>query len=466
MRRHEVGPIADLEPLALTLAAVLAADEEPGRPASAERSAPAADAPATEPLGLAWLDSGRDATAGRSVLAAGERVTLERGAALPDLRRALADLGSRTDPDELTNTFSLGLIGWFGYELRAETMGMHAPDVPDAHLASWLRIDRALVLDHATGIAHLTALLDEDDFATWRDEMLALIAGAPTAVPEPGEPAPRIPRWRDSDDHYAELVRRCQAAIRDGEAYQLCLTSAAEVDAPGDPLELYRRVRRSSPAHHGAYLSIGGTALLSASPETFLHVADGVVTTRPIKGTRRRDPDPTRDAELAAELAASDKEQAENLMIVDLMRSDLQRVCDIGTVAVTALHAIESYPHVHQLVSTIEGRLREGLDALNAVAACLPAGSMTGAPKRRAIELLAEWEVAPRGIYSGAFGMLGIDGSADLAMVIRSIVVEAGRASVGAGGGITALSVPEEEVAEMHLKAAALLAALGSAASR
>lgn len=467
VRRHEVGPIADLEPIALALAAVLAAEEGRSASSTGERAGPqAADQPAApaRSLGFAWLDSGRDATAGRSVLAAGERVTLERGAALPRLRQALAGLGPHAD--QPADSFPLGLIGWFGYELRAETMGMHAPHVPDAHLASWLRIDRALVLDHATGTAHLTGLLDEDAFATWRDEMLALIAGAPATVAEPGEPAPCTPRWRDSDDHYADLVRRCQAAIRDGEAYQLCLTSAAEVDAPGDPLELYRRVRRSSPAHHGAYLKIGDTALLSASPETFLHVADGVVTTRPIKGTRRRDPDPARDAALAVELAASDKEQAENLMIVDLMRNDLQRVCEVGTVAVTALQAVESYPHVHQLVSTIEGRLREGLDALDAVAACLPAGSMTGAPKRRAIELLAEWEAAPRGIYSGAFGMLGIDGSADLAMVIRSIVVEAGRASVGAGGGITALSIPAEEVAEMHVKAAALLAALGSAASR
>jgi anthranilate synthase component 1 len=147
-------------------------------------------------------------------------------------------------------------------------------------------------------------------------------------------------------------------------------------------------------------------------------------------------------------------------MIVDLMRNDLSRVCEVGSVTVTGLLEVESYAHVHQLVSTVEGRLRTGLDALDAVAACLPAGSMTGAPKRRAIELLAELEAGPRGIYSGAFGYLGADGTADLAMVIRSIVVEGSRATIGAGGGITALSEPMAEVAEMRLKAAALVRAL------
>jgi anthranilate synthase component 1 len=216
-------------------------------------------------------------------------------------------------------------------------------------------------------------------------------------------------------------------------------------------------LRRSSPAHHGAYLRIGETTLLSASPETFLRVVDGVVQTRPIKGTRPRHTDAERDAALAAELAANDKEQAENLMIVDLMRNDLARICQLGTVTVTSLLQVESYAHVHQLVSTVEGRLQPSLDVLDAVAACLPAGSMTGAPKRRSIELLAQLEAGPRGIYSGAFGYLGVDGSADLAMVIRSIVVTGSLATIGAGGGVTALSDPEAEVAEMHLKAAALL---------
>lgn len=425
---------------------------------------------------LVWLDSGVGAQSGRSFLSAdGRRLALDpRERVLPQLRAALDALPAiaPSSSSESAGAPPLGLVGWFGYELRDETMGMPAPATPAAHRASWLAVDRGLALDHATGGVGLVALdaagtgewsgeLDE-----WRQRMVALVDGARGAsVSPPPEAAPRAVRWRDDDARYAELVTRCQAAIREGEAYQLCLTSHASVDDPGDPLELYRRVRRASPAHHGALLRIGGATLVSASPETFLRVepaVDGLVArTRPIKGTRPRGDDPAADADLAAELAASEKERAENLMIVDLMRNDLARVSRVGSVVVTGLLEIETYAHVHQLVSTVEGRLRPGLDAIDAIAACFPAGSMTGAPKRRAIELLAEWEGAPRGVYSGAFGYLGADGSADLAMVIRSILVEGREATVGAGGGITALSVPEEEVAEMRLKARVLLRALG-----
>ena len=149
-------------------------------------------------------------------------------------------------------------------------------------------------------------------------------------------------------------------------------------------------------------------------------------------------------------------------MIVDLMRNDLSRVCEVGSVWVPSLLAVESYPHVHQLVSTVRGRMRDDVDAVDVLAACFPAGSMTGAPKRAAVRILAGLERRPRGVYSGAFGHIGLDGRMDLAMVIRSIVLDAEGATIGAGGGITALSVPEEEVAEARLKAAALLAALGT----
>lgn len=418
--------------------------------------------------GSVWLDSGVGARTGHSLAAIGERVLLDDAQpVLPQLRGELEALAV----EHGDGTLPLGLIGWFGYELRAETMGMPVDEVPSHHRAAWLRVDRGVTVDHESGECRLIALdpshsgqwsgeLDE-----WRQRMLGAFAGERRA--SRAESAPLGPVvWRDTDDHYADLVRACQRSIRDGDAYQLCLTTQARVDtaddAPLDAAAIYRRLRRSSPAHHGALVRIGETTLLSASPETFLRVDNGVVQTRPIKGTRPRGSDAQSDAELAAELAASDKEQAENLMIVDLMRNDLSRVCEVGSVTVTGLLEVESYAHVHQLVSTIEGRLRDGLDALDAVAACLPAGSMTGAPKRRAIELLAELEAGPRGVYSGAFGYLGADGNADLAMVIRSIVIEGGTATVGAGGGITALSEPEAEVAEMRLKAEALLRALGA----
>ena len=429
--------------------------------------------------GIVWLDSGLGARTGRSLIAIGERVALDDSApVLPQLRAALAAMPAVATGDPLP----LGLVGWLGYELSGETMGMPVPLVPAHHRAAWLRVDRGIAFDHAAGTARLVALdrdgtgLDDagldgagewsGELAEWRRGMLALVERAAAASTPPVDPpAPLEPvAWRDTDDHYAALVRACQHAVREGDAYQLCLTTQAEVatadGAALDATAIYRRLRRSSPAHHGALLRIGGTTLLSASPETFLRVVDGIVQTRPIKGTRPRDADPQRDAALAAELAASDKEQAENLMIVDLMRNDLARISEVGSVVVTGLLEVESYAHVHQLVSTVEGRLRSGLDVLDAVAACLPAGSMTGAPKRRAIELLAGLEAGPRGIYSGAFGYLGADGTANLAMVIRSIVVEGARATIGAGGGVTALSEPEAEVAEMRLKAAALLRAL------
>ncbi len=422
--------------------------------------------------GFVWLDSGMGARTGRSLLAIGQRVHLDSSApVLPQLRAELAALAVPAAVGG--ESVALGLIGWLGYELRDDTMGMPVEAVPPHHRAAWLRVDRGIAIDHVSGTARLVAL-DNDargawsgELDEWRLRMLEVLADAASASAPRSESNATLAltvNWRDTDEHYAELVRACQHSIREGDAYQLCLTTQAQVTtldgAPIDPAAVYRRLRRSSPAHHGALVRIGETTLLSASPETFLRVADGVVQTRPIKGTRPRHADAERDAALAAELAASDKEQAENLMIVDLMRNDLSRVCEVGSVTVTGLLEVESYAHVHQLVSTVEGRLRAGLDALDAVAACLPAGSMTGAPKRRAIELLAELEAGPRGIYSGAFGYLGADGTADLAMVIRSIVIEGARATIGAGGGITSLSEPGAEVAEMRLKAAALLRAL------
>jgi para-aminobenzoate synthetase component 1 len=195
----------------------------------------------------------------------------------------------------------------------------------------------------------------------------------------------------------------------------------------------------------------------------FLSVsASGTIESRPIKGTRPRGTTAETDDALRRELVESEKERAENLMIVDLMRNDIARVSEIGSVEVTSLLAVESYAQVHQLVSTVRGTLRDGLSGVDAVAACFPAGSMTGAPKRNATVILDQLEQRPRGIYSGAFGYFGLDGRIDLAMVIRSIVMDGLGATVGSGGGITALSDPLEELAEVRLKAAALLAVLGA----
>jgi para-aminobenzoate synthetase component 1 len=402
-----------------------------------------------------WLDSAQGT--GWSYLGAGSRVL--GGADVLDLLRT--ELSALRVPE--TGGFALGWVGWLGYELRGATMQApvtHASRYPDAAM---MFADRALAFDHEAGEVWLLGLGTEwtGELAAWRDATLAALetAEAPTAARNP----PATAGWHGSDEDYLRQIAACQAAIHEGDAYQLCLTTEASVPGAFDPFGTYLALRESSPAHHGGLLRVGGVALLSASPEQFLSVSPGgFVESRPIKGTRGRGDTPEADAALRAELLASDKERAENLMIVDLMRNDIGRVSELGSVVVPELFAVETYKHVHQLVSTVRGRLAPGLDALDAVAACFPAGSMTGAPKRSATTILDALENRARGIYAGAFGYFGLDGRVDLAMVIRSIVLDDDGATVGAGGGITALSVPLEELAEVRLKAAALLAVLGA----
>lgn len=409
-----------------------------------------------------WLDSGAH---GVHVLGSGERILPERGAVMPTLKSELD-----REPIELYRSypgfdgFRLGIVGWVGYEVREETTGVPVTRRSRHPESAFLRVDRALAIDVENGTADLLALGEEwaGDLAAWRDEMLGMLAAPPPRAA--ASPSTAEVRWRDDEATYLANVRACLDAIREGETYQICLTTTAEVDGPFDDVASYLALRAASSSHHGGFLRIAGTSLLSASPERFLEVdAEGLVRTRPIKGTRPRASLHVADEELANELWESEKERAENVMIVDLMRNDLSRVCELGSVAVTSLLAVESYPAVHQLVSEVEGRLRAGLTAVDALGACFPAGSMTGAPKIRATQILDTLESGPRGIYAGCFGFFGYDGQADLAMVIRSIVMDADGASVGAGGGITTLSVPDEEYAEMRLKARAPLAALRTA---
>jgi anthranilate synthase component 1 len=405
---------------------------------------------------VVWLDSGPAATAGKSYLGRASRTvsSATTTSVLEFLRVDLAD--SRIDSPG--DGFALGWVGWIGYETRFETMDVTRTRTSPYPDAAFLFLDRAIEFDHATGEVTLIELGDD---AEWR----AAVAEGLEAPPSVRAPTTRSPSgvWRDSDDGYLAKIRECQARIAAGDAYLLCLTNEVRVDSTPDPVATYLALRASSPTHHGALLRIGEIALLSSSPEQFLTVTpSGVVESRPIKGTRPRGATAESDAEFAAELAASEKERAENLMIVDLMRNDIGSVSEIGTVEVPSLLAVESYAQVHQLVSTVRGRLAPGLVGLDAVVACFPAGSMTGTPKSSATRILDSLEGAPRGIYSGVFGYFGLDGRIDLAMVIRSIVMTPHGATIGAGGGITALSVPEEELAEVKLKAAALLRALGA----
>jgi len=386
------------------------------------------------------------------------------------------DLASRAALDDTTEQgFRLGWVGWLGYELGAQTVGtpVHVSRYPDAAL---LEVNRALVFDHeartVTALIHVPSGSGEkgpENGAGIAEDWARSVSATLRASPEPADAAQPVPaappvvHWRHGAEHYAELILRCQAAIREGDAYQLCLTNEIRIDTRPDPVLAYLALRGGSPSHHGGLLRFGATALLSASPEQFLAVTrDGLVTTKPIKGTSPRGGTAALDDELRAGLESSDKERAENLMIVDLMRNDLGRIAELGSVTVSSLLAVESYAHVHQLVSTVEARLAPGLSSVDAVAACFPAGSMTGAPKISAMTILDDLEDGPRGIYAGAFGYVGLNGAVDLAMVIRSIVLDGDGASIGTGGGITALSVPASEIEETRIKAAALLDALGA----
>ena len=414
-----------------------------------------------------WLDAGTHADSGMSYLGTGEPVLDADVAAEARELRAV---------DPADTSVPLGLVGWLRYD-RGPAQG-----VPIG--GDLLRVDRAVAVDHAAKTVELIVLGESWTTALvrWRDRTEEILRSVTTpdglvdaspprgsrkltdSTPSAGSspPGSRPVVWHDSDVEYLAKIDACQRAIRDGDAYQLCLTTEARVPGAHDAGRIYRALRRSSPSHHGGFLRIDDTCLLSASPERFLSVTTrGVVRTRPIKGTRPRHPDPSRDAELAAGLATDPKERAENLMIVDLTRNDLIRVCEPGSVEVSELFRVETYPQVHQLVSEVRGRLAPGRHPVDVLEATFPAGSMTGAPKRRAIEILAGLEQRDRGVYSGAFGWIGADGGMELAMVIRSIVVDAAGASVGAGGGITSSSVPEAELAEVKLKAAALLCVLG-----
>jgi anthranilate/para-aminobenzoate synthase component I len=415
-----------------------------------------------------WLDSADDA--GRSWMGsrAGGDALLTASVSRGEYTRDI-DGSAESEPGTIFDALRLpaadapiGWVGWLGYELGTQTAGVALPqsDVPDAAL---LRPSRVLEFDHDARTVHAVVAGTDEDAKSWAGQVGARLAAS--ATPEPVADArahPEPAHWRHGAEDYVRLIGHAQAAIGRGDAYQLCLTNTMSVRGAFDPVETYRRLRTTSPSHHAGLLRFGEIALLSSSPEQFLGIEpSGRMRTKPIKGTRPRSASIARDIELRSELESSGKEQAENLMIVDLMRNDLGRVAQLGTVVVTSLLAVESYAQVHQLVSTIEANLAPGLSAIDAIEACFPAGSMTGAPKISALGILAQLEAGPRGIYSGVFGRIDPGGYTDLAMVIRSIVLGPDAATIGTGGGITSLSVQSEELEETRVKARALLAALG-----
>ena len=358
--------------------------------------------------------------------------------------------------------FQGGIAGYVGYDWGAELERVRRPvatepQIPDAALGLY---DWAIAWDHASGRAWIVAWGQER--LGWVQERLSAPANTPTPRAVPRRP-PRSPVTSNfTRRDYEAGVTKIRDYIAAGDVYQVNLAQRFRTAFTGAPLELYRRLRARSPAPFGAYLALGDLSITSISPERFLRLdaATREAEARPIKGTRPRGATPAEDAALAETLTASDKDRAENVMIVDLLRNDLGKVCRPGSVRVPELYALESHPTVHHLVSTVTGVLADGADAFDLVRAAFPGGSVTGAPKIRAMEIIAELERAPRGAYCGAIGYVSATGAMDLNIPIRTIVVHDGMASFHAGAGIVWDSDPRAEYDETLAKARALIDAL------
>ena len=369
-----------------------------------------------------------------------------------------------------------GALALLGYELAAglepvELRGFDDLALPDATL---LLVDRVIAWDHIEQRSFACALgfganqsqsrRSADDSLAATEAWLEPVAPqAPRRARSPKLPDVAAPEPFDAN-RYAKAVGLVKEEIEAGNVYQANLTQRMERRFSGDPWELYCALRRINPAPFACYVELPEVAVVGSSPERFLKLdADGGIESRPIKGTRPRGRHAAEDAALRAELAGSEKDRAENLMIVDLVRNDLGRVCATGSVSVPELMAIEEYASVFQLVSTVVGRLRGDRDVFDCIAAAFPPGSMTGAPKIAAMRLLDHLEPVRRALYSGAIGYLDARGGADLCVVIRTLFVQGERALLHAGGGVVADSDPHAEWLESLVKARALLAALAEA---
>lgn len=358
--------------------------------------------------------------------------------------------------------FSGGLVGYFGYELKSLLTGRPSPAsrVPDAW---FLLVDRFVCFDHLKGEVHLACLtgsgaVDADD---WFDEVEQRLAAPPARLEAAGASAgDRELGWSRSRARYIRDVQECLAEIQDGESYEVCLTNKVHLPRDVEPLAYYRVLRRRNPAQYSAFLKLGDIAVACSSPECFLRVgSDRWVESRPIKGTRELGSTEAEQEANYVDLKNSVKDQAENLMIVDLVRNDLGRVCEIGSVHVPEMMSVERYATVWQMVSTVRGRLMAGKDVVDCVRACFPGGSMTGAPKIRTMEIIERLEQEARGIYSGSIGYLSFDGAADLNIVIRTAIFDRAEISIGVGGAIIALSDAEAEYFETTVKARVLIGA-------
>lgn len=415
--------------------------------------------------GAVLLDSGRpSADRGRfDLLSAWPTEQLltqpdETGTAfLQRLRDSLGRLGPAQLPSGCPLPFAGGLIGYLGYDFgrRLEPLPSQAIDdlqLPDARLGvyAW-----AMVSDHQQGTSQLVfhpALAESE-----RQRLLTLFTQEPAADPATFKLSAAFKADLSPSD-YRSAFLRIQAYILAGDCYQVNFAQRFQANYEGDPWAAYCALRSACPTPFSGYQALpDGNALLSLSPERFVHVSGSLVETRPIKGTRPRGIDPTEDKAYADELLASAKDRAENLMIVDLLRNDLGRTCRIGSVKVPELFSLESYPNVHHLVSSVTGELAAGKDALDLIAGSFPGGSITGAPKIRAMQIIDELEPTRRALYCGSLIYLDVRGEMDSSIAIRSLLAKDGRVSCWGGGGIVADSDCEAEYQESITKVRVLL---------
>ena len=415
---------------------------------------------------------------------AGGFTTVEDGAPLQRLQEVMADLRVGPVPDE--PRFFGGAVGYFGYDLVRHYERLPETTADDLELPDCFFILTRVVLiyDHVRHTLKIVVLAPKSgDPAAAYIEALAIIeqvrrritAALPDASPPPGgvaahppgdaaparRPVSGSPVSNVTKEEFMGSVRRAKEYIEAGDIIQVVLSQRFQQEIGADPLDVYRRLRSLNPSPYMFYLRFGSIRIVGSSPEMLVRVEQGTVETRPIAGTRRRGDSQAEDDALARELRTDPKECAEHLMLVDLGRNDLGRVCEYGSVKVPRLMEIERYSHVMHLVSVVQGKLNAGRNAYDALASCFPAGTLSGAPKIRAMEIIEELEPVRRGPYGGAIGYLSFNGNLDACITIRTMVIKEGTAYIQAGAGIVADSDPEQEYEESLRKAEALLQAIG-----
>jgi anthranilate/para-aminobenzoate synthase component I len=363
--------------------------------------------------------------------------------------------------------FCGGAVGFFAYEASHsfEALPRHSHDdlrLPDLAFSF---VDTFLAVDHLAHSLLVVATGEDFEDCTRRAEALEALARRAVPTPPPAPPALEAPlltpRSNFTLERYLGAVERVQEYIRAGDTYQVNLSQRLEVEYAGAPLALYETLSVTNPVHFASYLEFDGFQIVSASPERLVRVEDGRATTRPIAGTRRKGT-AEENARFVQELRTSEKERAEHAMLVDLERNDLGRVCTYGSVEVTRLMEIIEYAHVLHIESEVTGTLAPSVDLLDVVGAVFPGGTVTGVPKIRTMQIITELEPQARGLYTGSIGYLGFSGGMDLNIVIRTILLQGGRAYVQVGGGVVHDSVPRQEYKETLHKARSQLIALST----